>query len=587
MRTSVCLRIVVLALGLLLVLGPAGFAEVPSGLLWAPGDAGSPVVALNGIVSSSDPLASQAGVEVLMNGGNAVDAAVAVAAAIGVTSPAAGGIFGVGYAVIYSAEDDKVYVADFNGETPMAVTPETFTVDGWSLGSGPNSITVPGSAKGWAEMVDRFGNLTLAESLAPAIRLAGEGYPLTASAASGFNGQANQFATNEPWLETFYAKGEPYVEGDLMQTPQLAEIMRRMGSEGVDFLYTGDVAEKTVDYLQSIGGLLTMEDLARYEVQWKEPIHITYRGYDVYGAPPTASSITWMQTLKILEGYDLASLGHNSAEYLHTITEAHKRAHWDGYVYIADPNFVDVPADRLLSDEYAELIRSQINPDSVWLPELGLTPLFDGMPVVADDPTWNSTTHFNVIDGQGNMVALTHTHGGFYGSGVVVPGTGLVINNGMSWFYTGDHFYTPGEQALNIVEGGKRNRWTLSPGIVLKDRQPFLAIGGAGGDVTQFGITQPILNMIEFGMNVEAALAAPRAVWASLSAQDAPNELRLDGRIPDSVRDALEQLGHPLIPRVVSGPLFFGSAARPFGGGTTAVSASGALLFGAGNAAGY
>lgn len=580
MRTSVSMRIVVVALGLILVLGSVGFANEPLGSLWGPGDAGSPVVARNGIVSSADPLASQAGIKVLMKGGNAVDAAVAVAAALGVVNPWFSGVYGVGYGVIYSAKDNNVYVADYNGEAPRAVTPETFTVDGWSQGSGPNALTVPGAARGWAEMVQRFGRLTLAEVLAPAIELADRGFPLTAASASQFNNQARANVTNQPFLDAFYSSGEPYREGDIMRIPQLAHIMRRMGSEGVEFLYSGDIGQRAADYVQSLGGLLTREDMADYKVQWKEPVHITYRGYDVYGAPPTSSAITWMETLKILEDYDLRSMGHNSADYLHTIIEAHKRAHVDGFVYVADPNFVDVPTEWLLSEEHIESIRSQIDPDKAWDPDEA-SPLTGAAQsaLAFVDPQWNTTTHFNVIDADGNMVSITDTHGGFFGSGVVVPGTGLAINNGMSWFYTGDHFFTPGQQALNIVEGGKRNRWTLSPGIIMKDGKPFLAIGGSGGDVTQFGITQPVLNMIEFGMNVQAALNAPRAVWASLSPQSAPNNVQLDGRVPDSIREILAARGHNLVEREFS--------ARPFGGGTTAVAALGNVLYGANSAAGY
>lgn len=448
------------------------------------------------------------------------------------------------------------------------------------------AATVPGAPKGWSEMVERHGNLTLAEVLQPAIELAEKGFVLSAGVAGTISGQVNQLGIYEPWYDTFFYKDRAWREGEILVNRDLARTYRRLAFDGAETLYTGDLAHEIIDFMEAEGGIWALEDLANYEVQWKEPIHTTYRGYDVFGAPPTSSSITWMQTLNILEGYDVEAMGHNSADYLHTLLEAHKRAHVDGYTYVADPNFVDVPVERLLSKEYAAEIRSQISPDKAWNPTfypdgyvsrpVGEEMAWDGFSNI--DPLNKATTHFVTIDADGNMVSVTETLGAFFGAGPVVRGTGAALSNGMSWFDLTTGIFT-GKKSNNIVEGGKRNRWTLSPGIVLKDGKPFIGIGGSGGDVTQLGITQPIVNMIDFGMNVEAALNAPRAVWSTMSSSNPVNEVQLYHMITDDVRADLEARGHEIIPREF--------APRPFGGGTTAGSVVDEALFGAEISAGY
>lgn len=505
---------------------------------WRPGDAKEPLVARNGIVVAGHPLAAEAGLQILRKGGNAIDAAVATAAALSVTLSHMTGPLGSGYAVIYTARDGKVTVADFNGQAPMAARAEELTRE--ELRRGIKAMTIPGNLKGWDELLQRYGTMTLAEVFAPAITLAEKGFPMDYTNVSSYNRFLSELIIYPTWYDTFFYHGREWQPGDIFVYKNMAKTLRRIANEGVETVYGGDLGRELVEFVQANGGLWTLEDLANYEVQWKEPIHITYRGLDVYGAPPTSSAITWMQTLKILEGFDLSSMEHNSAEYLHLLIEASKRAHLDGYRYVGDPNFVDVPVDMLLSEEHAAKHRASIEPGKALQPQ------------VYAQAHWpdigHSTTHMIVIDAYGNVVSMTNTHGAFWGSGVVLGDTGLLGSNGMDWFDLDVSPWT-GERSATVLEPGKRNRWTLSPGIILKDGRPYIVVGGAGAEATMQGIVQPLVNLIDFGMNPADALGAPRFRWGDVYHYTGGTQVRLQHLIPDEVREKLKAWGHDIVER--------------------------------------
>lgn len=500
----------------------------------------TPITAANGMVAAGHPLAVESGVKALRAGGTACDAAVAASATLSVVMTDMMGPLGSGYAVLWDAEAEELSAIDYNGVAPLATDPELFSMEGKRRGI--LAPTVPGNLKGWEEVHNDCGVLPWEDLWEDAIDYA-EGRPLDEDSAGHINRYIPELVIYETWLDEFIGDGDSVQPGQMHSRPDLAETYRQFAAEGSDALYAGSVGEQLVEFMENEGGLITQEDLDAYEVVWHEPIHSTYRGLDIYGAQPSSSAITWMQILKILEGYDIAEMDHNSADYVHLFAEASKHAYFDSYRYNGDPAFVDVPVEQLLSDEYAEEVREKISDDSVWQlrPETSVE--------ARTDVESTSTSHMSIIDQWGNAVSMTNTLGTFFGAGPVVEGTGLLMSNGMDWFDIDVNIWTGEEPGPLGMEPGKRNRWTLSPALIFDgDELRFLA-GGAGAESTMWGIAQPLVNMIDFDMNVQEALDAPRFIYGDIAHYTGGVYVQLEDAFSDEVRSALADLGHDVVER--------------------------------------
>jgi gamma-glutamyltranspeptidase / glutathione hydrolase len=504
-----------------------------------------PVAAEHGLVVTSQYTASEVGTEILRQGGNAVDAAVATAFALAVTYPSAGNIGGGGF-MVYHGEDGEVTSFNFREKAPLAASSDMFLgPDGEILNNsnhaGPLAVGVPGTVAGLWLAHQRLGSLPWAELVAPAERLAREGIPMTRYMEGFMNRlsrrEEDMFAASK---RVFLKNGKtPYAPGDNWKQPDLAATLARIRDHGKDGFYRGKTAELLADYMASNGGIITEEDLAVYEASEQAPAHGTYRGHDVYAmSPPSSGGVAIVEMLNILEGFELAEIGHNSALYLHLLTESMRRAYADRAEFIGDPVFnPDMPLDRLTSKAYAKELRGGID-------------LFKASE--SDSSTFNSsllpyeseeTTHFSVVDAEGNMVSITYTLEFSYGSSLVANGTGFLLNNEM-----GDFNPVPGRTTRtglvgtkpNLVEPEKRMLSSMAPAIVAKDGKPVLAIGSPGGRTIINTVLQVILNYIDFDMNVGQAVEAAR-----IHHQWLPDVTSFEtlGMSPDTIR-LYEMMGH-------------------------------------------
>jgi gamma-glutamyltranspeptidase/glutathione hydrolase len=510
-----------------------------------------PIFADRGAITAGHPLAAQAGVRILQAGGNAVDAAVATAAALSVVMPDMIGPFGYGFALIAMAGAAEPVALDMNGVAPRAVDRARFLealrgpVPGTRARTGPIvrgplACTVPGALRGWEAMIERHGRLSLAAVLGPAIEYAEEGRPLDPEGALHIRRHVDELGREPSWAELFLVDGAAPAAGHRLVMRGLAATLRRVAAGGADVVYRGELTREIVEFFRARGGWLAADDLAAYRVQWKRPIRSTYRDVVVHGVPPAASSLTWMEALAILEGVDLPALGHNTAPYLHTVIEATKRAYLDTFTHVGDPDFVEVPVETLLGPAHAAAQRERIGPRAWMPPSPRPGARADGTPV-------GSTTHLNVIDRDGNVVAMTGTLGAFFGGGLVIGRTGLLANDGMDWF-DGDLSPWTGGPSPTAVEPGKRPRLTLAPAILYRRGRPWLAIGGAGAEATISGVLQPILNVVDFGMDVQRAIDAPRFRWGDMMYYTLGTQVRLEAGIGEAVRADLAARGHDLVP---------------------------------------
>lgn len=507
----------------------------------------TPAVGRNGMVVSSHYLASEAGKEALRKGGNAIDAAVATALALAVTLPSAGNIGGGGFLVYYGA-DGKTTTFNFREKAPMAASATMYLDENGAIRNnsnheGPLSVGVPGTVAGLWMAHQRMGSLPWADLVQPAIDLAEKGFPSTWD-MQGYLQQV-QGLTHPMYAATkkaFLKEGKDlYAPGELWKQPDLAETLKRIQKEGRDGFYKGKTAKLLADYMKKYGGIITEEDLARYEAVEQAPVKGTYRGYEIVSmAPPSSGGIALIEMLNILEGYDLKAIGHNSALYLHLLTEAMRRAFADRAEHIGDPAFVsNMPVDRLTSKPYAKTLRNGID-------------LFKASP--SDSARFNAavhvyesdeTTHFSVVDAKGNAVSLTYTLEYGYGSSLVVEGGGFLLNNEM-----GDFNPVPGVTNRNgqigtppnLVAPGKRMLSSMTPTIVAKEGKPVLVIGSPGGRTIINTVLQVVLNVIDHEMNIGEAVEAGR-----IHHQWLPDITTMEAFwISPDTRQLYEMMGHPL-----------------------------------------
>lgn len=506
----------------------------------------TPTYAGNGMVSSASRLASEVGVETLRNGGNAVDAAVATAFALAVTWPSAGNIGGGGF-LVYHGSDGHATTFDFREKAPLAATEQMYLgVDGRVVNNsnhfGPLAVGVPGTVAGLWKAHQELGSLPWADLVAPAVALAREGIPITYTLQRSFAGNQGRFRQYPSSAAVFFRPdGSLYELGDTWVQPDLAATLELIRDNGKDGFYAGENAMRLAQFMADIGGLITEEDLALYEAVEREPIRGNYRGYEIVSMPPPSSGgVVLVEMLNILEGYDLAAMGHNSAAYLHVLTETMRRAYADRAEHLGDPDFNEgMPLDRLTSKEYAEDLRDTIDPEraSNSDPEL-----------FAQAYESEETTHFSVVDKDGNMVSLTYTLEFGYGSAIVVEGGGYLLNNEM-----GDFNAVPGVTDANgligtppnLIRPEKRPLSSMTPTIVAQDGQPVFAVGSPGGKTIINTVLQLILNIVDHDYNIAESVEAPRIhhQWLPDVTSMEPNALSAD-----TIR-LYEAMGHSLMSR--------------------------------------
>lgn len=472
-----------------------------------------PVIARNGMVATQDAIASAVGVEILKQGGNAFDAAVATGFAMAVTHPQAGNLGGGGFMLIALAKEKKIVAIDYREMAPLAAVRDLFLgsdgeVDQDKARFSHASAGVPGTVAGLVHVLENYGTMTLADVLAPAIRLAEEGFEIPHGLAYSLAQSVPRFVKDPSSAGYFiHPDGRPYAPGEMLKQPDLAKTLKAIAEKGRDGFYKGWVADAIVAEMKTGNGLITHEDLEGYRVVEREPVRGTYRGHEIFSMPPPSSGGTHLvQMLNILEGYDLAATGHNSADTIHRMVEAMRRAYADRAEHMGDPDFWDVPVAGLASKAYAEALRGGIDLAAASKSES----ISAGTPV---PPEGQQTTHFSVMDKDGNTVANTYTLNFAFGSGWSVDGAGFLLNNEMDDFASKPG--VPNAYGLiggdaNAIEARKRPLSSMTPTIVFKDGEPFLATGSPGGSTIITVVMQVLMNVIDFDMNIAEATAAPR-----------------------------------------------------------------------------
>jgi gamma-glutamyltranspeptidase/glutathione hydrolase len=468
-----------------------------------------------GAVATISEPASKAAIAILDKGGNAIDAAIAAAATLGVTDPFSCGIGGGGFMVIYLAKEKRVITIDHRETAPASFTPTVFQENGKPMDfdkvvASGRSVGVPGTVRGWHEALDRYGSMSFKQVLAPAIAVATDGFKVNHNFSHLVEGNVGKFSMFPATAALYLKDGKAIPAGGTLRNPDLAKAYRELAAGGAKVFYQGKMARAIVDTVSRNAGRMTLADLSNYEARLRQPVHSTYRGYDLYGMPlPSSGGVAAAEALNILEGYDLKSLPREKAEHLYL--EASRLAFADRNAYLADPEFVDAPVAGLLSKDYAARRRELIDPQraSVQAPA-GDPYLFQNDASVPLRPNANKllaegahTTHLTVSDKDGNIVSYTYTIESWGGSGMVVPGYGFLLNNEMTDFdFTGPH--------PNVPEAGKRPRSSMSPTLAFRNGKPAFSIGSPGGATIITTVLQTIFNYVDLGMSMPDAVDAPR-----------------------------------------------------------------------------
>lgn len=483
----------------------------------------SAVRTMNGMVATSQPLASAAGLRILQQGGNAVDAAVAAAAVLCVVEPMMVSPGGDLFALVWDAKKKELKALNASGRSPKAISIDELKKRGITKlpQHGIHTVTVPGAVDGWAKVLERYGTMKLEQVLQPAIDYAERGFPVSDVISADWD-NALQHKANADFAATFLPNGKPLQPGEIFTNKNLAKTLKLIAAQGRDVFYKGELAAKIVKFAQSQGGFHTAEDFANHTSNWLDPISTNYRGYTVYELPPNNQGLAVLEMLNILEGYDVKSLGHNSAEYLHLLVEAKKLAYADRAWHIADPAFYKAPLDKLLSKDYAAELRKKIDSGKA------------GDDVPPSSRGGEDTVYLTVVDKDHNAVSFIQSIFSAFGSGLVAGDTGIVLHNRGAGFS-----FDP--KNPNKLEGGKRPFHTLIPGMVFQNGNLWLTFGLMGGDMQAQGHAQVLLNLIDFGMDVQQAGEQARF-------RHFESGLALESAIGDDVRKALEAKGHHLTP---------------------------------------
>ena len=541
------------------------------------------VVVEHGAVATAHPIAAQVGVDVLKSGGNAVDAAIATGFCLNVVEPWNSSIAGHGQMIVHLAAERRSVAIDYGHRAPRAATPDMYRIIGRTMGgtgvyevedranaAGHLAVGVPGVTAGMCRAHEMFGSLPLEQLLEPAVHYARQGFKADPTICL-------TIARNMPMLvrygeagRVFLQNGYPPPPGAKIVQGDLADTLERIGREGKDALYRGEVAAAIDEESRKNGGVLSAQDLADFEAKVYDPVRNSYRGCELIGSPVPAGTITSMQTLNILESFDVGSMAQGSPEHLHLFIEAARHAFADRYSFVGDPEFVPAPLDGMLSKDYAREIARSIDRDTAMLEdEHGIPPWIafadrplhdpwrfepqqrrpESVPSASPPSEGDCTTHFSIIDQDRNMVSCTQTAVGQFGSGVVVPGTGVLLTNGMLVF-------NPKPGAANSIAGFKRALNNMAPVLMLRDGRPFMSLGAPGGRKIMCRIPQIISNVVDFGMGMQDAITAP-------SVDASEHVTHVDHRIDPDTVGALADMGHNM--EVVPEPFTGGGFARPRG----------------------
>jgi gamma-glutamyltranspeptidase / glutathione hydrolase len=453
----------------------------------------SEIIAQNGMAATSQPLATQVALDILKKGGNAIDAAIAANAVLGVVEPTGCGVGGDLFAIIWSAEKQKLYGLNASGRSPRSLKLDYLKNQGYEFipSTGPLPVSVPGCVDGWFEMHDMFGRLPMRDILQPAINYARDGFPVTEVIAYYLD-RGTQALKDFPNIkETYMPGGKAPAKGEIFKNPRLANTLDKIAKGGRNEFYRGSIAKAIDAFMKSHGGFLSYDDLSRHSSEWVEPVSSSYRGYDIWELPPNGQGIATLQILNILEGFDLEQMGFGSAEYIHLFTEAKKLAFEDRAKYYADPRYSAVPMTQLISKKYAAERRKLINPEKA-------SKIFDPGKIEA-----GNTIYLTVADKYGNMVSLIQSNYRGMGSGMCPTGLGFVLQD------RGEMFSLDKGHA-NVYAPGKRPFHTIIPGFITKNGKPWISFGVMGGDMQPQGHAQIIINLIDFKMNLQEAGDAPR-----------------------------------------------------------------------------
>lgn len=519
------------------------------------------VLSDNGMVASGHALASEVGVRMLREGGNAVDAALAAWAVQGLAEPEMTGLGGDMYILIYLAKTKEVKFINGTGFAPMAATVDFYKRRGGMPSDGPLSVSVPGAAGALELAIKSYGTRPLSTVLAPAVELAERGMPITQSLATALQANRDKLSNIPSTGRIWFNGREPLQMGDRVVQKDLGATLRQLGENGSAAFYTGPIAQKFASYMKRTGGLVDAADLAAYDAFEDAPIRIAYKGIDVYECPPNSQGFVMLQALNILEGMDVTSMRHNSAPYLHAVTEALKLSFADRNRWVGDPKHVPpIPMPELLSKEYAAARRALITRDRASVGEVPagdprrqpstrqLLLLADPQPapdlqVVREASEDGHTTYLAVVDKDRNMVSITSSILSLFGSGHIVEGAGFFLNNRMQYFGLE-------EDDVNVLKGRKRVRQTINPALALKDGKPYMAFGTPGADTQPQAQLQFFLNVVDFGMNVQQALEVPSIVSTGFRNSRYPHEvagtLQAPASLPKTVLDELAAMGHKL-----------------------------------------
>jgi len=453
----------------------------------------SEVIAQNGMACASQPLATQAALDILKAGGNAIDAAIAANAVLGLVEPTGNGIGGDLFAIVWDAETEKLYGLNASGRSPYNLTLEYFKENGYeSIPSvGPLPVSVPGCVDGWFELHNKFGKVSMETILTPAIYYAENGFPLTEVIAYYWKSNAQVLKRFPGFEEVFMPGGKAPEKGEVFKNPYLANTLKMIGDKGRDVFYKGEIAEKIVEYMKEQGGFLSMRDFEDHSSEWVEPISTNYRGYDVWELPPNGQGTAVLQMLNILENYDISNMGFGSPEYMHLFIEAKKLAFEDRAKYYSDPDFNELPIEQLISKEYAKKRSALID----------LNRAARSYP--AGELEQGNTIYLTVADNAGNMVSLIQSNYRGMGSGMTPGKLGFILQD------RGEMFSLE-EGHMNVYEPHKRPFHTIIPAFITKDDKPFISFGLMGGAMQPQGHTQIVCNIIDFGMNLQEAGDAPR-----------------------------------------------------------------------------
>ena len=460
----------------------------------------SEVIGQHGMVATSHPLATQIGIDILKKGGTAIDAAIAANIALGLMEPTGSGIGGDLFAIVWDANEKKLFGLNASGPAPQSLSLDYFKDQNMTKipAFGPLPVTVPGAVDGWVKLHEKFGNQSFSSLFQPTIEYARKGHPVSETIAYYLDRSKEIFKEYPNFSEVWMEDGETTGKGEIFKNPQLADTLEIIAENGRAGFYEGEVAKTISEFIQGQGGFLTYEDLANFNSEWVDPVSTNYRGYDVWELPPNGQGVVALQILNILENFDLKEMGLFSSNYIHLFTEAKKLAFADRAKHYADPAFSEIPIKQLISKDYAKERAALIDNDKAALvDESGI-------------PSGGDTIYLTAADKFGNMVSLIQSNYRGMGSGMVPPGLGFMLQD------RGELFSLMDDHA-NVIEGGKRPFHTIIPAFVTKDGKPFISFGVMGGATQPQAHAQIVINLIDFGYNLQEAGDAPRIVHSGSS----------------------------------------------------------------------